>query len=109
MKLRVWITPPVAPAVTAHVISWVFTLLFYQELRRADDLSNTTAIIVIVSPIALTGLVLMCALEKSGRQLVWGIAIGTSVLACLGIATIGLFLLPLVGLLFWTATTMPKD
>ena len=102
------VNTPVLLAAAAHVLAWAAAALWINELRAADDLSNTTALIAICSPVPLSGLALVCALTRSCRQVVWAIAIMLTPVVLLGVASIGIFLAPSVGLLYWTASEMSK-
>ena len=106
--MRYWIAPPLGTAVAAHLLAWVVSAVFVYEIAVvADDSSNVIALTAVASPVLLTALTLYCAVKLCWRTLAW--ALGWIVLAVciLGFYSIGIFFMPIAGLMLWTANYIP--
>ena len=108
--MRYWLAPPLGTAVAAHLLAWVVSAVFVYEIAVvADDSNNVIALLATASPVLLTAVTLFCAVRLCWRARVW--ILGWIVLAvCIvGFYSIGVFFLPVAGLMLWTANEIPKD
>lgn len=108
--MRDWIRPPFGTAVAAHVLAWAFAAIFIYEVAVvAGEPTNFIALVAISSPVLLSAITLLCAARLSCRTLAWVIAWMVLAVCIVGIASIGLFLSPIAGLMFWTANEIPDS
>ena len=108
--MRRWIAPPLGTAVAAHLLAWVVSVFFVYEIAVvADDSANVIALLAIAAPVLLTAVTLFCAARLCWRTLAW--VLGWIVLAvCIvGFYSIGLFFMPVAGLMLWTANYIPHE
>ena len=105
MRIKAF-TLPLALAVSAHALSWVFTTYFLHDLRNvAMDTENEIGELFIKAPVALTAIAAICVPFRN-RDIVTLIAVALLVISLLGAMTIGIFLLPIALLAGGAAWTM---
>ena len=108
--MRHWIAPPLGTAVAAHLLAWAASTVFVYEIAvAADDSANVIALLATTSPVLLTAVTLYCAVRLCRRTLAW--VLGWIVLAgcILGFYSIGVFFMPIAGLMLWTANYIPHE
>ena len=108
--MRNLVTPPLGTAAAAHALSWVVAVFFVYEVAVvAGEPDNTIALIAICTPVLMSGLTLFCASRLCCRATAWVVAWIVLGICLIGIASIGLFMMPVAGLMFWSANEIPED
>ena len=101
MKLPDRQLAPVVIVAIAHVLSWAVMLYVRRHLVETGDESNSISVIIMGSPILWTAIALWETLTRHpDRRIVLTMAIVTTVLAYLGLMTLGILLSPIAVLLF---------
>ena len=108
--MRNWVAPPVGTAAAAHALAWVIAGFFVYEVAVvAGEPTNTIALVAISSPVLLSALTLYFALTDRCRTFAWLLAWIVLAICLVGIYSIGFFLMPVAGLMFWSANELPDD
>ena len=108
--MRNLVTPPLGTAAAAHALAWVVATFFVYEVAVvAGEPDNAIALVAICTPVLLSGLTLFCASRLCCRTTAWVVAWIVLGICLVGIATIGLFMMPVAGLMFWSANEIPED
>ena len=108
--MRYWIAPPLGTAVAAHLLAWVVSVFFVYEIAVvADDAANVIALLATASPVLLTAVTLFCAVRLRCRTLAWVLGWIALTVCILGFYSIGLFFMPVAGLMLWTANCIPHE
>lgn len=100
---------PIRLAAAAHAWSWVVAAIVLFALNQVDDSNNVIVIIVLATLIVCSGLALLCALANDDHRIVWGAAAISTGIAILAMATIGILVAPIAGLLFWADHKMTRS
>ena len=100
---------PIRLAAAAHAWSWVVAAIVLFALNQVDDSNNVIVIIILATLIVCSGLALLCTLAKDDHRIVWGAAAISTGIAILAMATIGILIAPIAGLLFWADHKMTRS